>query len=508
MRTTIIIFTMLLILLTAGCGRQTGIVYDEAFQTNDTCFITEIPQYNSVSLEYLSTKDDATEDTATEDIPTEDASSENTSTEDIPTEVYTEDEPSPPLSAIPLDYAARFFAEFDALHTEDNGELWGVYLHTPFIFVDPDTRNIVANRPDPQGILVKEGDVYIGVLPDYLPPLYNARLYFGGKYWAVQPWGMVNNRSKVERLRSMSHLGFHWLQPIIFDMTYSYNNSHLETMEGRISILLETNALLRAFNHRGDITDDASMQAITDALSIRTERRRIFGRAEYENKHEIVEGTAQYTEYRLNFRNEHELRREVELFSVGLIDWPSLVHPFGYVTGALYALLLDETGVPWKHRITGNTDLGALLQEVLGISQLPLFEDIDLSPYGYVRIARRETERQETHQRMVEGVIDAFITQPVLRTPPAGAGVFNGHVFPFEEWGESARLFRGRVEIHCDFGSLILRHGDLLLYDGITILASGIVIEEGRAFGRNWELELNEGFAVIPDGDNFVVVRE
>ena len=59
-------------------------------------------------------------------------------------------------SPIPLDLAAQFFAQMCALYVADNGYLWGRTLHTPFMFVYPATRHVVANQQDSIGILSKK----------------------------------------------------------------------------------------------------------------------------------------------------------------------------------------------------------------------------------------------------------------------------------------------------------------------------------------------------------------
>ena len=48
---------------------------------------------------------------------------------------------------IPFDAAQRDFAEAKALCQADAGKLWGVSLCGPILFVDPDSRTLVANSP-------------------------------------------------------------------------------------------------------------------------------------------------------------------------------------------------------------------------------------------------------------------------------------------------------------------------------------------------------------------------
>ena len=54
--------------------------------------------------------------------------------------------------------AAAFFKEAKEITTKDNGKIWGLSLYGPMMFVDPATRQVVANE-EGNG-LKKEDDVY------------------------------------------------------------------------------------------------------------------------------------------------------------------------------------------------------------------------------------------------------------------------------------------------------------------------------------------------------------
>ena len=64
--------------------------------------------------------------------------------------------------------AAQLFSEWEALCKADGGALWGVNLHTPFVFIERETRDAVANMPDREGIFTKQGSVYAGTFPEHL----------------------------------------------------------------------------------------------------------------------------------------------------------------------------------------------------------------------------------------------------------------------------------------------------------------------------------------------------
>ena len=108
---------------------------------------------------------------------------------------------------------------------------------------------------------------------------------------------------------------------------------------------------------------------------------------------------------------------------------------------------------------------------------------------------------------MIQEITDAFAHQPTLLIYGVGSGRMS-----FAAWGivtipGLGRVYRGRMEYFGRFGNLLVHEGDFLSRDagGSMILAIDIEIEGDRAFGYNWELELNSGYEILPDGDNFVV---
>ena len=66
---------------------------------------------------------------------------------------------------VPIDSARRAFAEAHALCAADAGATWGVSLCGPIMFVNAQTRAIVASQRDAKGILKPSGGAFVGVLP-------------------------------------------------------------------------------------------------------------------------------------------------------------------------------------------------------------------------------------------------------------------------------------------------------------------------------------------------------
>ncbi|MCL2407115.1 MAG: hypothetical protein FWC95_04225 [Defluviitaleaceae bacterium] len=101
------------------------------------------------------------------------------------------------------------------------------------------------------------------------------------------------------------------------------------------------------------------------------------------------------------------------LFSSGIFNL------FGYSTGALYALLLDEIGADWRYNISWNTNLSAILKEAAGITELVPFNEINLERYGYTEIRNIEEAYASEIKRLKTLAVEAF-SGPILFLPWGG----------------------------------------------------------------------------------------
>jgi hypothetical protein len=128
---------------------------------------------------------------------------------------------------------------------------------------------------------------------------------------------------------------------------------------------------------------------------------------------EIHEGLAQFTEAMLS-RKDKEIRLK---WLEGLFNgWHlnSELSLFGYISGALYAMLLEEAGADWKGGLTYVTDLGHLLQQAMNITDLTPFESLDLEKYGYSQVAPLQTEWANNFEMMVQRGREVLIDEPVI----------------------------------------------------------------------------------------------
>ena len=270
-----------------------------------------------------------------------------------------------------MDYekATLLLTQWQTLCENDNATLWGVNLHTPFVFVDRETRQAVANMPDIEGIFTQQGDFYVGTFPIDLPIAATA-MEFGGMRWAMAPWDLFQSDNHVFKLDTMVHEAFHCIQPhLLGEMAHGNDTSHIDALEIRVLFLLEMTALIKALETEGL----QRQNHIQNALAFRHKRRENCPNANDENQSEMNEGTAVYTALKLTCDHEghiNEMRKYIEWTKAR----DSIAHFFGYVSGAMYGLVLDAVNAQWRKGLTFASDLGELLRNVLAITTLPPYE--------------------------------------------------------------------------------------------------------------------------------------
>ena len=101
---------------------------------------------------------------------------------------------APPASS-PIDVAQAkaAFAEAEAVSNREGGRLWGKKLYGALFFVDPETRAVVANEGDPDGVLHAADGVYVGTLPKVVI-VANAPVEWEGKRWTMLMWPTLPGR--------------------------------------------------------------------------------------------------------------------------------------------------------------------------------------------------------------------------------------------------------------------------------------------------------------------------
>ncbi|HEY0671277.1 MAG TPA: hypothetical protein VGD27_03370, partial [Longimicrobiales bacterium] len=244
--------------------------------------------------------------------------------------------------AVDPQLAAQYFDEARSLSAADGGKLWGIPVYAPMIFVEPVTRQAVANVQDAEGRLQKQGNVFVGTLPPEMIIANNATRW-SGTHWTMVRWPLPENR--YVRRRLMAHELFHRMQDTLRLPATDVANSHLAYGDGRILMRLEWRALAEALMREGGARGDA----IADALLFRARRRQLFPQAAREERLlELNEGLSEYTGFKLSGLPAGVVRDRaaVQLGSYETMD--NFARSFAYASGPAYGLLLDAAAMSWR----------------------------------------------------------------------------------------------------------------------------------------------------------------
>ena len=392
------------------------------------------------------------------------------------------------------DRARQYFEEAEALFAEDGGALWGHPLDGPLIFVDYETRRVVANQPDREGRLTHREGVWVGTIPPEVV-VANTAMTWAGAHWTMVLWQALPQHP-ARRVALLAHEAFHRIQTELGLAPPDIPNAnvHLDTLEGRTWLQLEWRALEAALIVDGE----KQRTAVEHALVFRRTRQSLFpGGAAEERALEMHEGLAEYTGLRLSSTTPEQVADHVR---EAPSRYPSFVGSFAYASGPAYGFLLDQIAPGWRIGLTTDDDLGELAREALGLAvpQSLTQQAVELAK-TYDGDTLRATEEARDRERQVEiaayrerlwegpvfilplseGVQCAF--DPRATVPMADLGT----VFPF-------------VHVSDRWGVLDVAEGGLLMAtDWKTARITAPEDKEGSPLkGAGWTLELSAGWRI------------
>jgi hypothetical protein len=407
-------------------------------------------------------------------------------------------------SPVPIDQgkAAAAFAEAEKLSAKDDGKLWGKTLYGPMLFVQPESRAVVANEADASGLLQKQGDVYVGVLPKDVM-IANTAVDWAGKRWTMVMWPLPADSQPRDRL--LVHELFHRIQPELGETATSPDNAQLDALEGRVLMQLEWRALAAAM-----IASWAEQtEAIRDALAFAARRHELFpGSQETERALVLNEGLAEYTGVSIASPDIGSARWRA-ITRLMNPEGQTFVRSFAYASGPAYGLLLDQRLPGWRKRVNAKADLAALLASTV-TSTSSVAVDQRAVVYGGAGLrefeAERDTRSKEEKQRYRKLLADG----PTLMLP--NGGKFN---YSFDPNGlvplEGLGTVYPTLEASDVWGTLSVQQGALLATDFMSLrIAAPANISGTHLTGPGWTLDLVAGWHVVP-GDktgSFVLRKE
>lgn len=449
---------------------------------------------------------------------------------------------------------------------EDGGRLWGQELESRIIVFDDETRQFIASENDEQGSFESLGDMYTGTFPEDVA-LGNSTTFYGGKSWATVIY--TEDIDEITRLGVFVHEMFHNNQPnlgmtfgsgedaylleeelvlqedskviefieeaendesmeeaededfiveeriveesideenIVEESIVSMDNMHMDTMEARILLKLEWEALYKALVSEGN----EKVEAVKAAYAFRKARQDQYESTWGETMFEVGEGLADYTMYKLVYDGYEPIIDSVKKSWDTQLDevrTPSLVRSFGYHSGFLYGVLLDEVDSEWKKNVKVYTDLGFELKEAYDIDDTVVNIDDIKAKYNYDDILEYESKREEKRLQEVSELKKQYVDGKVIFLPLQiwsmtlnpnrvrsldGYGVLYYEAVFYENWGI----------LSCEeTAGLTTDTGEYIVVPATNIHIDGTLVR-----GDGWLLTLNEGYQIKETEDgNYMV---
>jgi hypothetical protein len=396
---------------------------------------------------------------------------------------------------IPIDAAQAYFAEARSLCQADHGQLWGISLCGPIMFVDPRSRSIVASDPDTKGALKVAGSVFIGILPAD-QAIANTAVEWSGVHWTQMSWPLPGDERRRETL--IAHELFHRIQNRLnLPEIKGGENAQLDQPDGRYYLQLEWRALARALEA---LSDKDRREAAADAILFRFERYRLFPDAPaQEQSLELNEGLAEYTGVRAgNPTTEEQVKAALYDLSIRKND-STFVRSFAYATGPAYGLLLDRFAPGWHQQLREGYGVGVLLQNALHFplpANLQQVAEQSAMQYDGPALHATEQERETKRQQVVALYRAEFLDGSVLILH------FRHMRVQFDPRNlqplEKAGTVYPNMRISDDWGILDVKNGALMKPDWSAVIVVAPSAVTGNSIkGDGWTLELKPGWKIV-----------
>lgn len=398
----------------------------------------------------------------------------------------------PAASTIDMTQAKAAFAEAEAVSDREGGHLWGKKLYGRLFFVDPDSRAVVANEPDSDGLLHAESGLFLGTLPKDLI-VSNAPIEWEGKRWTMLMWPTIPTNA-IDRQIIFAHEMFHRIQPELGLMAPDSSNLQLDTPEGRLWLQLEWRALAAALVEQGP----AQTQAIRDALAFRSHRHELFaGSAQTEASLEIAEGVPEYTGTIAGEPDRDSARWHV----IGKLTDPdqsiTFVRSFAYTSGPPYGLLLDQRLTGWRTKLSTQSDLSTLLGSTLP-PHGTVSAEARAAVYGAAAIRIAEAERAQKAEAAKSRYRARLVEGPTLLLPGGHKFAFSFNPSTLVSLGDANTVYP-TFHATAEWGTLDVTDGVLVPTDFSRATVAAPKDTEGPHLkGPGWTLELAAGWNVVP----------
>ena len=292
----------------------------------------------------------------------------------------------------PMEKAAPCFENLKKVSDLDNGKLWGKTLYGPTMFVDVQTRNLVANQQNKENTLVQKGNLYFGQLPEDII-IANTSITYCGEDWTCVIWD--GSRDLLTSTQLLIHESLHRIQDEIGLPSCGSSNQHLDETEGELLLKLELGILKDLLqNDSKDLTE-----GLCDAMTVRKYRQTMFPNGN-ENQFECHEGMAEYTAFKLlPLDNDNEaIRKGLVAAAIAKgMDGSG----FGNSTGPAYGLLIDEMIPDWRNGIRSGKTIPDVISTEIAIPDTVDNAEIERlsARYNLTEYLNKERSRLEARDK-------------------------------------------------------------------------------------------------------------
>jgi len=398
------------------------------------------------------------------------------------------------------------FAELYELCTIDDSQMWGINLDLPCMVIDKETRMIIANKPDKEGLLVREGKIYSGIYSEN-KALGSSFTVYGGTVYAyvTHPFLFPESYLKVQLMHEIFHIIQDSLKlnpPQLF-----FKNAHLDDINARIYMKLEWLALEKALTAN---SAEEKKEHIAYALKFRSKRRSMFeNESKEENYFELSEGMAEYTGHLITSKTFDDYINSIHYTAKTIIPLDYYATTFAYYSGCLYGGLLYTYDKYWNKTLNLSDDLGEILLHKSGIFELDtlIYNDfIDIN-YNIADIKREEIEKRDKKEKLILDYKHKFLVDTVLilKLEKWEMQMFPTGIMPLDSLG----MVHQKINLFDNWGKLTVSDGGCLLNGNeASVPAKNIKSERKRIYTENWELIIDDNWTIEINNGNYILQKK
>jgi hypothetical protein len=399
--------------------------------------------------------------------------------------------------------ARGYFKKIEENCYNDNGRLWGANLAGPLMFVDRETRKIVASHPDKEGILKEKEGIYTGSYPrENL--INNTALLFGGTLYGMAPLPPEEDEYRI--VSRALHCLFHRFQDSIGFTSSGYNTGNMDEKNARLWVKLEWKALRKAIESEGPDQE----VAVRDALIFRGASNELYQNFTGDRiKFETYEGLSTFTHLKLATKYPEEYKTRLFEILDRIYSLISYARTYGSVHGALYATLLDKKGFDFKTIRSENTDMGEILRKLYGITLPSVCRDVAGSlalNYEIETIKEEEARRDLEINARIDRTVSTFTDKPVVYFELVSP-YFDFEPEDIRPLGSHGTLYN-KLRTSDNWGKLTVDKGGCLVSNNfkyLRVTAKGLNANRNRVDGEGWHLILNNDWEIVQVEQNYFV---